>query len=424
MASLAVNFNQLVDLAVDPSLGTINTTLLHNLLHIVIVQLRLSSELIEFHGVGSAAIGNLIANSQENCESEINEYEVKTEVDDASGNIVERREQIQRIESNDNAKIFTIRIDSKVGECLKGYQLNPIQCHSSEDIKELGVDNNDDVMANVISSSQLDENSSQPSFDLINISKRISALEVGIRKLGEALGATQCDLERSEEFSNVTDSQLSELNRKVDNLSDEMKTLSGHCKCTREEFDESQPLSNTVKEKFTQAFNDLSTTTELETNNLKTFYKIEGIENEMTHFKDLVCDRLESYKDDFVCCMTEIQTMLDAKLDKFYVPDLKNYLHEIIHNLEEKIDNVDYPKPLAAGAVKKIFKDLNCVSCGTSVIQADNPNPTQSMLMINEEHPCAKQQQQLLKMSTRACDKQAQRVRFSITKLSKPKGMK
>lgn len=363
-----VNFNQLVDLVVNPSQGTINIALMHNLLHIVIDQLQLSSELIEFHGVGSAAIENLIVNSRRNCGLEINEFKVLTEVDDASGNIVKRREQIQKLESNEKVKVFTIRVDSNVEECPLGSQLNLIQFNSNEGIQKLEDDNVHDVNLHDvihitdISGNREDENSFKENYNFKNISERIDALEVEIQQLKEVLKRNQNDVRRSETVLNLN---ASELHQRTDNFSEQIENL----KCNGKDLEENSV--NNFNDKLTQEFADLSMVMESEINNLKTSFK--GIEIEMIQFKDSVCERLESYKNDFVCCMTEIQTMLDAKLDKYDVPDLKKYLQEMIHNLEGKIENVDSPKPLAAGAVKKIFNDLNCISCGKSVVQANNP---------------------------------------------------
>lgn len=79
--------------------------------------------------------------------------------------------------------------------------------------------------------------------------------------------------------------------------------------------------------------------------------------------------RLSSLQDDLMKAITEIQEMLDAKLDKCAVDVLKQFIHDSISDLDEKITKVDCPKSLAAGTAIKIYKDLNCVSCGESVIQ-------------------------------------------------------
>lgn len=107
---------------------------------------------------------------------------------------------------------------------------------------------------------------------------------------------------------------------------------------------------------------------------------MQAFDESLETFQDAVCARLESYQNDLVNAMTEIQEMLDAKLDKCFVPDLKNFIQKTLHELEEKIEGLDCEKALAAGAAKKIFKDLICVSCGENVIQGDISKPTQSKL--------------------------------------------
>jgi hypothetical protein len=79
----------------------------------------------------------------------------------------------------------------------------------------------------------------------------------------------------------------------------------------------------------------------------------------------------------------------------------------MIRSLDEKIENIDCKKALAAGVAKKIFKDLNCVSCGENVIQADARNPTQSMLTRSDEihlrHTNINEIQLLKSLPTRLC---------------------
>lgn len=120
----------------------------------------------------------------------------------------------------------------------------------------------------------------------------------------------------------------------------------------------------------------------------------------MKTFQESVCARLESYQNDLVNAMTEVQEMLDAKLDKCFVPDLKQFIQVALHDLEEKIDNVDCQKSLAAGAVKKIIQNLNCISCGEKVVQADRPDLTQSKLT---KIPSDVNMSELLKLPTRLC---------------------
>lgn len=91
-------------------------------------------------------------------------------------------------------------------------------------------------------------------------------------------------------------------------------------------------------------------------------------------------------QNDLVQAVTEIQEMLDAKLDKGSVVNLKKFIQDSVSNLEEKIEKVDCPKSLAAGTTIKIYKDLNCISCGKGVIQGDSYDIMEAKLKANREN--------------------------------------
>lgn len=99
--------------------------------------------------------------------------------------------------------------------------------------------------------------------------------------------------------------------------------------------------------------------------------RLAAIEAKQKKIEEPLCIRLNSLQEDLVKAVTEIQEMLDAKLDKGSVDMLKKFIQDSISNLKEKIEKVDCPKSLAAGTTIKIYKDLNCVSCGDNVIQGD-----------------------------------------------------
>ena len=406
-SSFSVNFNQFVDLAVNPALGTVNTFLLHNLLHIIINQLQLSSSFIEFHGIGSAAVENLIVSSQWHFEPEINEFLMKEEVDETTGNIVKRHKKVNRRESDETTKLFTIKGVETEPKYPVGYSLNPIQVHSIGEFEKIQTSSIHDVMANVIPSDEeftKPENSLKSTFDFINISKRLDALEIGIRQLADVLRKSQCDVdEERDETLRLLEDENTSLHQKVDSLADKMAQF--HCKCNDDGFKDS--LLGDFEKKITQDLADFMKTECSEIENLKRFFEttLESSKHEATQFMNSVCERLKSYKNDLVDCMKDLQAMMDTKLDKFFVPDLKKYLQDMIQNLEEKIDNIDCQKALAAGVAKKIFKDLNCVSCGDDVIQADARNPAKLLLKNKTENPVHSDviQLQLLKLPTRLC---------------------
>lgn len=409
MSSLVVNFNQLVDLAVNPSLGTINTSLLHSLIHIIINQLQLSSSFIEFHGAGSASIENYIVTNQNCCEIQINEFQVTQETDEITGSIFEKRREIKgkKIKIDESAKLFTVRNVETDCKHPIAYPLNPIQVLSIEKIQEHQTNSVHDIIANVMPTDEKlinEENKGNPlktMFDLINFSKRIDALEIGIRKLADIFKKAQCEIEQVNSVEKEIDPLITSLVHKVDGLSKKIENF--QCKCNDNFFEEN--LLSVFRKKVSQDLSPL----QLEMKTLEMNYKtaFEMNQQRMTQFIEKVCDRLDSIKNDLLTSMKEVQEMMDTKLDKFFVPELKDYLQEKIHSLDEKIENLSCKKNLAAGVVKKIFKDLNCISCGENVIQADARNPAQSMLTRSdaENHPRHNNisEFQLLELPTRLC---------------------
>ena len=101
---------------------------------------------------------------------------------------------------------------------------------------------------------------------------------------------------------------------------------------------------------------------------------------EMTEMKESICEKIQKCERDLVDCMTEIQEMLNAKFNKCDFLEWENYLSDELSRIEEKIDNVECKRAVAAGITKKIFKDINCVSCGERVIQIDDVSPPQMMI--------------------------------------------
>ena len=385
--SLKVSFSQCVDLAVNPLQGTINPPLLHNLLRIIINQLQLSSSFIEFHGAGSASIENHIVNNQQRCGFEINEFEIQEEVDEA-GNKLKRRKEIKERDRNIDdvtVKLFSIRNFETDCESPIGYPLSPIQVLSTEQMQNHQRNSIHDVIfrtlpsnETIIKSEKL-ESPLKAMFDYINASKRLDALEIGTRQLAELLKTNQCVTEKSEpktEVSNDTnkkdiDPMVAALMTKVDEFLEQMTSL--QCKCNDDAF----------KENFTQEYANVLSSVKLEITNLESMCKssFEEFDQKLSAFEGNIEKRLES----LVEFMMKIQDILSTKVDKLFIPELKENFQKMIQALDEKIENIESKKALAAGAAKKIFKDLNCVSCGEHVIQADVRNLNQSMLAKSGE---------------------------------------
>jgi Domain of unknown function (DUF4795) len=333
-------------------------------------------------------------------------FDAREEIDEATGNIVKIREEVKRVESDQTIKLFTIKNVKAFSGHPMGYPLEPIQVFSTEELQKFQADSIHEVMLNKIPSDDTIVNAERPSdsfkalFDFINASKRLDALEIGIRQLADVFKRSHCDsAARLDTMKRVIDAELTKLN----SLVAELKTF--NCKCSAEGFE--LKASEKIQEKVDEGLGDQFTTLESQMTNLKSFCQatFEAIRYEITQFKDLVCDQLKLYESDLNNCLREVQEMLDAKLDKYFVPELKGYISNTFQSLEEKIESVDCQKPFAAGVTKKIFKGLNCVSCGEDVIQTDTGNPSQLKILRSEQkqHETEANELQLLKLSTRLC---------------------
>lgn len=386
----------MLDSAVNPSRGTINTSLLHNLLHVIINQLPLSGSAIELHGVGSAAIEDVNTNSQQQCRVKIREFNLVEDVDEATGSHIKKRVEVQRLKRSD--ELVAISHDELDAES----PTDSIQVLSIERSRKHQTNSiHNDVIPSDAKLTKA-ESSFQSMLDSINTSKRLDAVEIGIRQLAEILKKIQCDKEKFNVIESVIEPELATLSKKIDELADEIKRFK--CKCNCDGYEEL--LFKDFRTRISKEFEDRLTMWQREMEDLKGFSRsaVGSLQDEMKSFEAAVCNRLESYKDDLDGCMSELQEMLNGKLDKFHVPDLKNYLQNMIDGLDTKIENIECKQALAAGVAKKIFKDLNCVSCGVNVIQADTPNPAQSKLTQDKDQRAGVVGElRLLKLPTRIC---------------------
>lgn len=207
MSSLSTDFSRFIDLTINPSHGTINTTLLHALLHLIIDQMRLSSSLIEFYGIGSgASIENQILpdNNQQRCRLEVKQFEIKQEIDTDS-----TRKEVNDATSLPGAMkkfaITSIDCNAHTNSPPSGRPLNPIQSISIEQFQklEMKVNSAHDLIATTLPADRSiikeeesvggAQSSMKTLIDLVNATKRIDALEIVVRQIAPLLKVVQCE---------------------------------------------------------------------------------------------------------------------------------------------------------------------------------------------------------------------------------------
>lgn len=432
MSSLSVDFPRFIDLTINTTHGTINTHLLHSLLHIIVDQLKLSSSLIEFHDDGSAAasIENQISLVEDNHRHRCR-VETKQEIDG---------------EGKDAIKVFAIT-NNQADRHPSGYPLNPIQSISIEHFQmhDSKVNGIHDLVANampsdrsIIVEEQHGANSMKTLIDLVNATKRIDALEIVARHTAALLKEIQCDstakliamqneiaskmakfvLESEEAFETHRRS-LSDKDDIIESMQVEMKALHDElsnckalienyeCKCYDESYEEG--LFDRFQERVGAEFKDHLKAIRDEIEQVKGFWGDERtkLTDAMTALKASFCEQFKIHERELEKVSAEFQEKLNAKLGKIDLLSFKRLFNAELTKLDGKIENVDCKRAMAAGITKKIFKDINCVSCGDKVIQIDDVASPQILIKSTpQQHQQQQQQVESVagtKLSTRFC---------------------
>ncbi|CRL05598.1 CLUMA_CG018498, isoform A [Clunio marinus] len=348
--AILINFSDFVASAVNPSDDKINTSLLHDLLQIIVNQLRLSSSLIEIHNLGSAAIENQITDYKQCHGFEINEFDTEKEVDDASGNVVICRKEIERTVSDETTKIFMIQHSESY--------LNSGNSMSNRNSQEFAAENQRII---------------------VNEEERFEAINLEITRLNESIEKIQVKEEENlKNVRNEFDSVIISLNDKVNNLLNEMNKF--NCKCIEEGYEES--LFETFLGKLATKLDEMTSTFQTETEALRNrFEESSGeIRNDLTLLDNSVIEQIEVLKTELDNAKLQSQEIMEKKEDKSLIAEMKKQLQQTINELDNKIENVDCKKPMAAGVAKRCFKNFQCLSCGTNVIQIEPKSPVYTTL--------------------------------------------
>jgi hypothetical protein len=188
-------------------------------------------------------------------------------------------------------------------------------------------------------------------------------------------------------------SKINDLHEKMSKLEEISSNI--HCKCSRIDSE------GILMEKIAKEIDENRQKTQNEMENLKTFLADE-IEGKLTDLKKSICSQFKEYDGNLIEILTDIQNMMDAKLNKCDVTQLKKFLLDALAKFDEKIENVDCKRAVAAGAARKIFNNVTCISCGEKVLQTDDTATTRSMLIKSMTRQNVNTLN-LMKLSTRSC---------------------
>lgn len=239
------------------------------------------------------------------------------------------------------------------------------------------------------------EHSLNAFFDVVNIVKRIDALEIGIRLLGGALQDIRApssseddevslpDAAATQQQRELDSTVLSSLNTKIDWLSDELRKF--NCKCNdvvekcKQEDDEEQAKNVTItksehnnivddkSDDISRNVKDSLLSLQSDVNDMKRSLK--ATEDASNQFMKSVSKQLESFRSDLINCLNEIQSMMDCKVDKCHVQDLRTFVDDKITEATQIGERI--LRRAAAGTTRALIADVNCVSCGDNAIQSD-----------------------------------------------------
>lgn len=191
MPAISISVPEMVDLALaTPDVGGVNLNVLHSLMQIIVKKLDMTECRVEFRGARSDVIETLVGRMPKVTLVEVEEFEIDP-TDETKRLPVER-------DTEDGKNIFTINhhdaTTGKKKEMPPGFPLQPIQVFNEDDFPETSskVPSIHDVTAPVLPSSedllQIERGDSNAIFDMykmLNLEKRLEAVEAALRRANQ-----------------------------------------------------------------------------------------------------------------------------------------------------------------------------------------------------------------------------------------------
>lgn len=195
------------------------------------------------------------------------------------------------------------------------------------------------------------------------------------------------------------------IKHKMNYLEDAIDNI--HCKCNDDNYEVF--LFERFNEKVETNLERTFMTIKDDMENLQNTHadKYNQLTIDIMDYKQLFSERFKKHETDLLNSLKEIEQIFYTKLNKSEVTDLKSYIKEVLKTFEEKIENIDCNRAIAAGIKEKIFKDITCISCGDRVIQIDDPMATTTQMFgkVSTKRTTVVDNQQLnlSQLKTRIC---------------------
>lgn len=191
MSSIVIDLPRMVDLALGtPELGQVNFNILHSFLHILINHSNLNSYKVELQATEKNNYENLLSLASKSNSINVIEYEYE-------GDDMNNRSAVQKNRGKNSNKIAVIHDKVKVGTTIMSVtdlSQSAVEIASASDVRNLQikVQNINDVLTNVVPGTDKlmqhirDGKKGNPftdMFNILNMNKRIDALEIAITKV-------------------------------------------------------------------------------------------------------------------------------------------------------------------------------------------------------------------------------------------------
>lgn len=355
---------EIIDLAVDSKSNTVNCEFLRVVLNEIVLRLNLTDHSIELKNDDETV---------EYCDVAVIDEKIEHEKVSTNNTSISSRKSVESRFSNFDSS-------PKLQQSPRRRLSEKILCAET-------------------SSPPLSSSSNAFVFDFINIEKRLDALEIGIRSIADAFEKVQFNFNKDQVNLMANKQQLdpdilSSLNDRIDWLSDKMRKF--NCEeCNNSDDDNNSISSSKIKTEMGEdegKIDDDTTRTTTKRNekrnnvdelllslqsNVNDIRKsLRDYQDEENQFMKSVSKQLETFRSDLINCLKEIQDMMDCKLDKCFVPELRQLMDEKLNFVDEKIGEktraaVESYQRTAAGTTKALIRYVNCVSCGDNVVQSD-----------------------------------------------------